>query len=556
MVYNEQLRKIKDTIWDYPASNHLFQDNTFPELCFKISCLAEQLFQAMLNPLTMIENGFNVGQKQDQIRFSYCALLKWAYRFSNMSDIFNIPQVPTTDGKALLELMNMAMNFNPIRKAFDDFDLSRYSVEVKSENEVVFSQNQTKRDMGASLYAHWVDSEKPEDQINEGKNNAMSETIKIMADPMLGETWKLYENKPISNVCFQKYYQICYNKVMADAEEKGDYHLDGYTLEQFKKVYSALMALGLMRFHEIFRNKLPLKKVERYDANRPIVYGTIKWLYSYLARTLKMGEDEVSRIIYDLTYDADFHKDRITIVQPLFVFDKYFFYSPTIVYLSMQQDKLLFIYKEKKKAVQLISKIAKDREAIMTADLVNAISSNSNLKCCTNYRVTELDVTKAEFDLILFDSQENKLLLAELKWFYKADGEYGHFLVDQKIQNSVQLRQQREKIAHNHLNEIMKVFIGNSDYVPEPEIMSCIVSKNYSGSAFLDDRLPVFDQFLFLQELEKCNYNLAMLFEDVKNKTYLPQMEDLNLKMGHYPIDYAGIKVWIPCYKSNMEESF
>ena len=86
--------------------------------------------------------------------------------------------------------------------------------------------------------------------------------------------------------------------------------------------------------------------------------------------------------------------------------------------------------------------------------------------------------------------------------------------------------------------------------------MSCIVSKNYSGSAFLDDRLPVFDQFLFLQELEKCNYNLAMLFEDVKNKTYLPQMEDLNLKMGHYPIDYAGIKVWIPCYKSNMEESF
>lgn len=552
--HDNQLSKIKQTIWDFGKDNPAFQNNTFPELCFKISCVVEQAFLVILNPVSILKSRFNLGSQQDEIRHSYREILKWAYRFSDMTDSFAFPQVTESDTKAMMDLMINAKDFNPIRKAFDDFDLARYSVEVKSEKEIVFTQKQAKRDLGASIYARWVDQEKPEGQINSEKNAAMNETARLLSDPTLGETWDLYKNKPAGGSCFQKYYQSCYQKVLSDAEEKNDYLLDGYTLEHFRMVYAALMALGLMRFHEIFRNQLPIKKADNYDSKRPIVFGTMKWLQSYLSRTLKLEETEVQQIISDLTYDAEFHKNRITIIQPLFAFDKYFFFSPTIVYLSMQQDKLFFLYKEKRKAPKLISKIAKDREMIMTEQLKSIITSHSDLKCSSNHKIVESGITKAEFDLLIFDPKNNKLLLTELKWFYKADGEYGHSIIDQKIQDSIRSRQEREQTAQKHLKEITTELFGCSQTSRQPEIMSCIVSRNYSGSSFLDDQLPVFDQFLFLQELEKCKYDLSAFFDDIKTGNYLPKMKDLNLKMGHYPIEYAEIKVWIPCYENAPAE--
>ena len=86
-----------------------------------------------------------------------------------------------------------------------------------------------------------------------------------------------------------------------------------------------------------------------------------------------------------------------------------------------------------------------------------------------------------------------------------------------------------------------------------PEVMSCIVSINYSGSAFLDDRIPIFDQFLFLQEMEKNRYCLNDFFADVKSKRYLPGIADMGIQLTQVPIEYAGIKIWIPGYRNLAE---
>ena len=180
-------------------------------------------------------------------------------------------------------MFESANTYNLVRKAFDDLEVSKYSADVKSEKEIAFSLNPTARDMGADVYAHWADSEKPEDLLNPDKNEALKVTTRFLSDPGLGETWKLYQNKPVSKAMFEKYYQACLSKVMADAEEKEDYRMEGYTLQHFRMVYAGLMALGLMRFHEIYRNQLPVKKADTFDSNRPIVYGTTQWLQSYLS---------------------------------------------------------------------------------------------------------------------------------------------------------------------------------------------------------------------------------------------------------------------------------
>lgn len=543
---NDRIQHIRQIVWDYHKEDEIFKKYSFPELCYKITCVAEQLFVYSMNPLNVLYSSADVGHQQDRIRHSYREVLKWAYRFCRDESSFSFSPLTQKDIIAIRKLFESANTYNLVRRAFDDLEISKYSVDVKSENEIAFSLNPTARDIGADVYARWVDSEKPEDQLNQDKSEAMKATVRFLSDPSLGETWKLYQNKPVSKAMFEKYYQACLSKVMADAEEKEDYQMKGYTLQHFRMVYAGLMVLGLMRFHEIYRNQLPVTKADTFDSTRPIVYGTMQWLQSYLSRSLKIDENEVAYILRDLTYDADFHKNRITIIQPLFVFEKFFFYSPTIVYLSMQQDKLFFLYKEKDEYKPLISRIAKDRERIMTVDLKSNIEGNSNLKCIENYKIIEGRKILAEFDLIIFDQLSNKLLLAELKWFYKADGEAKHAAIDLKIQQAVKLRQNREQIARKYLLKIMEEAFSENRNQELPEVMSCIVSKNYSGSASLDDRLPVFDQFLFLQEMEKNRYCLNDFFADVKSKRYLPGIADMGIQLTQVPIEYAGIKVWIP----------
>lgn len=550
-IEGKSLEQIRRAIWDYPGTKTVFRNNTFPVLCFRMTCVAEAMFLSLLNPINMFQRGMNIGKDQDRIRHSYREALKWAYRFCQDQTSFLVPTVCLQDIEEIIDIFEEVDNFNLIRKAFDDYDIHRYSAEVAGEHEAFFRNKKLSRDMGASLYAHWVDNEKPEDQLDEEKNCAMSETARLMVDPQIGDTWKLYENKPLNRAMFNRYYQSTYKKVLSDAEEKENYFFDGFSLEHFQMVYAGLMALGLMRYHDMYLNSLPSnKKLNSYDKNRPIVYGSVVWLKSFLARSLKLDEEEVQRILIELTYEGEFHKDKITIVQPLFVFDKYFFFSPTIVHFSLQQDKLFFLYKEKKKNEQLISKIAHDRERIMTTQLIDEIQKNSKLICKTNYKIFEFEKCKAEFDLIIYDSNSNKILLSELKWFFKADGEFGHRSIDQRISKSVQLRKQREEIAKNHLCEIMKNLFPEVHFRELPEVMSCIVSKNYSGSSFIQDDIPIFDQFLFLQELGKTKYDLGLFFEDVKEKNYLPRIEDFGIEIIDVPVDFADYRVWIPGYQS------
>ena len=219
----------------------------------------------------------------------------------------------------------------------------------------------------------------------------------------------------------------------------------------------------------------------------------------------------------------------------------------------MQQDKLLFLFKEQRRNEQVLSKIAHDREAIMTCELVREIKRTSSLICKTNYKIFEDEKSKAEIDLLIFDPLANKLLLTELKWFYKTDGEFGHFRIDKRIQNSIDIRLRREKIIQDHLSQLMQDCFTEYQHNELPEFMSCIVSKNYSGSAFVDEKIPVFDQYLFLVELEKSKYSLTTFFKDVKEHLYYPTMKELGMEIEHFPVEYAGYKVWIPGYKSIQE---
>lgn len=541
--------EIKEQIYKYPKSRKIYRDNTYPALCFKFLCMAEKLFIFAMSPQQMLADPNGVGRKQDDIRHGLREILKWAYRFSDgETGSFSIPAVTDSDIKSGLEELSEAIVFNPIRKSFEDQQLMRYSAEIDNDNSLVFSINKTSRDLGYEVYAKWADSEKPEDQLNSEKNFATAQALKLMVDPRYNDKWDAIKNKPINQVAFQKFYEVAYQKVLSDCEEKGDYQFEFFTMENYRRVYAAIMALGMMKFNSQYANFLPQKKKGiAYDLNRPIVYGNIVWLKNYICKFLKdISLEEIEKILEYMAYDGGFHQDKITILQPIFVFGKAFFFSPTFVYLSMQQDKLFYLIKERKESKSVITHLAHDREKIMTKQIVDEIKQKSTLQCCTNLKLMTGATSNAEFDIVIYDPLKNKVLLTELKWYFKFDGGMDRAGIDLKIKDAIKLRKERELLATKRISEILSNFETEKTNVTPPEIMSCVVSKNYSGSPFLEDNLPVFDQFLFLTVLEETNFDLSVLFERIKSKTCVPSLEEMQMTVSEKEVQYAECKVKYP----------
>ena len=188
---NDNIQHIKQIIWNYHKEDEIFKKYSFSELCYKTTCVVEQLFMYIMHPVNFLCNGIDIGHQQYRIRDSYREVLKWAYRFCKDESSFSFSPLTQNDVIAIQKLIESAVTYNLVRKAFDDLEISKYSVDVKSENEIAFFLNPTARDIGADVYAHWVDSEKPEDQLNQDKSEAMKATVRFLSDPSLGETWKL-----------------------------------------------------------------------------------------------------------------------------------------------------------------------------------------------------------------------------------------------------------------------------------------------------------------------------------------------------------------------------
>ena len=104
----------------------------------------------------------------------------------------------------------------------------------------------------------------------------------------------------------------------------------------------------------------------------------------------------------------------------------------------------------------------------MTERIVNFILQNSNLKCVPNYKLILNGHPVAEFDVMVYDENSNSLLLTELKYFFKADGEDGHQKVDFKIQDAIKSRLSKQQLAEKHIDVLLSDAFGISATALQP----------------------------------------------------------------------------------------
>lgn len=535
----KDISSIKQETYDFAKDYDVYKNNSFLEACFKLTCAVEENFLNLLKEGLLSLQIEHIPNLQDKLRGAYREALKNAYRFCKNSETNYEPQIEREELNLICDNLVEYFSFNEVRNLFEQAQLGKYTVDINSDTEISFIRNQSKRTINSELYARWINNQKPEDEIRRASNDAEKELYLYMSSPGFCKFWDMKEPTLSTPSHFKKVYRAALRKVKDDNEEQINYDFGGFNTEEFQKAYAVLVAMSvtISNYHLVSRilNKLEMnnnKPIARLDRNK---------LIALIQKYTGLPTIKIEAVINYIIYDPQIHADKITIYQPLFYLGETIFFSPSIIYYSMAYDKMLYLAKRSPAFQPVISKVAKEREGIMTDELCGYLETNSQLLYTTNYVVMEGTNPIAEFDLIIYDEINRKLLLTELKWFFKGDGEFEHAKIDKKLQEAVSDRIKKERIAKKHLREIQEELNIQDD--SDIEIRSCVVSKNFSGSDFIDDDLAIFDEFLFKLLLEEVEFDLSKLFDKLKDKSYIPDMSSVGYCYIPRTVEISGYKI-------------
>lgn len=531
----------KENIYSFPSQFDFFKQNDLQSACYKLTCDIEEIFLGLLSTQMVVTDFDKIAILQDRFRGGYRAAIKWAFQYCAQSDKPFLPNACQYELGCCGDTISVGAEFANIRNAFDQAELGKLKVSI-DDHRIQFSPSRSIRDINADLYARFIDHEKYTEAENKKTITYDQKTFAHMINPDLSSRWNDFSKRPHDKQLFSKIYKDCLKKVKIDTEDYSNFDFGEFTLEDYEKVYAVLMALGVMNFNY---QRTSRERNQSSKSSSPIFFSEITSLIQFIIDNSKVKRKAIKRIIELLTYDYEFHKNKVTVVQPLFSFGKFVFFSPSLLYYSDAVDKLLYLVKELNSTPEVISKIAKEREQVMTDRITSFIAQNSNLQYIPNYKLILNGNPVAEFDILVYDGTTNSLLLTELKYFFKADGEDGHQKVDLKIQEAIKSRLSKQRLAEKHIDLLLSEAFGISTAAATPKIKSCVVSQNYSGSSFLDDKIAVFDEFLFKHTLSRYEYNLDVLFANIENDSYIPDMSDA-ICYHDYTQEYAGYEITYP----------
>lgn len=531
----------KENIYSFPSQFDFFKQNGLQSACYKLTCDIEEIFLGLLSTQMVLTDFDKIAILQDRFRGGYRAAIKWAFQYCAQSDKPFLPNACQYELGCCGDTISVGAEFANIRNAFDQAELGKLKVSI-DDHRIQFSPSRSIRDINADLYARFIDHEKYTETENKKTITYDQKTFAHMINPDLSSRWNDFSKRPHDKQLFSKIYKDCLKKVKIDTEDYSNFDFGEFTLEDYEKVYAVLMALGVMNFNY---QRTSRERNQSSKSSSPIFFSEITSLIQFIIENSKVKRKAIKRIIELLTYDYEFHKNKVTVVQPLFSFGKFVFFSPSLLYYSDAVDKLLYLVKELNNTPEVISKIAKEREQVMTDRITSFIAQNSNLQYIPNYKLILNGNPVAEFDILVYDGTTNSLLLTELKYFFKADGEDGHQKIDLKIQEAIKSRLSKQRLAEKHIDLLLSEAFGISVAAATPKIKSCVVSQNYSGSSFLDDKIAVFDEFLFKHTLSRYEYNLDVLFANIENDSYIPDMSDA-ICYHDYTQEYAGYEITYP----------
>ena len=474
--------------------------------------------------------------KHDKLRHSYRASITNAIK-ENIVGEFNADLSEQKQNKWINEF-NVMESYNSTRNHIERLEKCLLDVCFCEEtNTINFTRRLGVRGERVDEYIRWKDHiKKPSDEVIVAQEQILSLLLdvkngnKIYNESLTFATRKIWKDQV---------YPIMYNSIKSDCEWDFEFEFhSGFDLEDFYYVYSYLMTISLMQYNHILNCRYR-KKQSKLEEMQVSILVNKNQLIEDASENTGVEVDNVKSIIELLIYDEDYHKNKITIFQPIFEVKDMLFFSTVMILFGQAQDKFLHVLSTLENYNNDISKLYRQKEPLLLDKLMPKLQ-NERLIIKTNGMLTD-DKIRAEVDLCIYDKISNIMLLVEIKCFQKFDSENDTERMDNKLRKAIGHRIDKDGLIKSNINKfISQNFVENIDV---KEVVSCILSEGYPGSVFVKDDTAIIDEYLFANLFDENCCNLALICDKIVNRKYIPKSTELsNAKMRSREWKYAGYR--------------
>ncbi len=505
MSDHSNIEKIIDCIYKVHEESCLYNDSLENVLFMFTNAYDSFFLDLMKKSIQNARKGnlLNLDDKEinfDLLRHSYRACIKFAFE-SCKSGVFN-PRITHQNILDYEQELKETIEFNFIRNAIDRYRLGKYKVTLE-KNSLLFSHVRSDRSIIYDLYSRVFSNSIPggkDTKDNYDVFNFNLELVNQSLKPQEFQSKKIF--KPAKHILLPLIDKLIDYYLRDFHYEIGYLKGKDYCLGDYLLAYSYLAAIGF------FKTAYLLSLHGSNDfINQPCIIYPKNKLINDISETTGMSEEMATKAIKDMVYNYEFHKDKVTIFQPLFDFGEYYVCSCNLLFHSYVVDKVMKYFDLEGTNLPDISIYHNYMSEKMNLRMaINLSELYPNIIAYKNCKLTIENNIIAEVDLVVFDGSTKTAALIELKNYTPVENETDVIHKDKKINKAIKSRIEKDKRVLDNLesffeqNDIPKDFLKYS-------FSSLLITDSYSGGVNVRERIKVVDEalFYFLLELERGN---------------------------------------------------
>ena len=448
----------------------------------------------------------------DGIIEQFRAILKFIYEYSSNDN-------PITDkiDDLVLEFENMIMEFNwnftPVRNFLEQCSIGTRELLYDEERGTYYEED----------FNRFVNYSRIRDRLKDGE----SSDVKTDTTSSMMNYWQRNPKAYIFKDRFYKalmkdYIDACW----LDSEIKFDYEFVDFKYSELISFCASLLLIG----EYFFLNQMEY----------PYGFMQEEVLIDGIRRLTDLSEDKVKLFLKYATYDFNYQKDKLTLIQSLIRGKEGYYFLASTLTLGLLPIKMCrsIFDNDHAKYEKDLSAIAKLKEEQMTNEIIDALKKFDYLDIKVGYQLKNKETNKvdAEYDILIYDNRTFNLYIAECKWFYIGDDEFEHNKLDKKIEKSISHRLEKDKFILNDPKDfVSKAF--NKDKINV--VKEYLISQNFMGMR--KHEMPVID-------FETLKYSIDV------NDSFEETMDYINEDKYIDSIDFEGVlhDIEIEGYKFNI----
>ena len=415
--------------------------------------LVQSLIVASIQTTSMVFSyTFNLNMT-NQIVEQFRTILKFIFSVDNTNS-----EVPEDDDETINTFCQMLFEFveqyTPVRNYLEQCLIGNREIKYDETNALFYEEKYD----DYSNYARILD--KAKEFSSENLKNA---NITRMRHYLVTNKYKpnLFKDRYF-NSFMEDYIQICW----LDSEIKFEHNFVDFKYSELISFCAALKIVADYYFISSYME--PYFSINENE----LVNGISK--FSGLAK------EKVLFFLKYQTYDYEYQKDKLTLIQGLIKCNNKYYFLPTAINIGLLPVKMYRVITDldKEKYEKDISVIAHQKEKQMTDEIVEKLQKY-NLNIELNYKIKSNNVPVAEYDMLVYDNESRDLYICEFKWYFVGDGEKEHKALDRKIEEAISHRKKKDKYI---LDNPQKVCDELFDKKRVNMVHEILISQNFGGS--------------------------------------------------------------------------